>query len=243
MMRPHRHVFAALVLGALLIWLAGCAGSSAPARLYVLTPGPEAAVAPQGAGPACSPALGMGPVRLPGLLDQSQIVTRRGVDEIDRAEFDRWAEPLADTVPRVLAENVAALWKTDRVAIFPWDPEQAVRYQIVVNVMRFDGAMGGDVVLDARWRILATDGKELAANRSVLTQPTGGTGYPAAVAAMSRALAALSRKIAATLETLPRTGADACVGEARPSPAGERRSSSGRSGGVELLEDVCSDKR
>jgi uncharacterized lipoprotein YmbA len=170
----------------------------------------------------------VGPVRLPGLLDQPQIVTRPGADEIDRAEFHRWAEPLADSVPRVLAENLAALRKAERVTLFAWDSAQAVQRQVVVDVMRFDGALGGDVVLDARWRILATDGKELAANRSLLTQPTGGTGYPAVVAAMSRALAALSREIAATLETLPRTGADACVEEARPCPAGDRSATRGK---------------
>jgi uncharacterized lipoprotein YmbA len=216
MMRRDPFVLAALGVGIFLVALTGCAGSSAPVRLYVLTPPPEARVAPLGPAVPGRPALGVGPVRLPGLLDRPQIVTRRGADEIDAAEFHRWAEPLADSVPRILAENLAALWKTDRVAIFPWDPEQAVRYQVVVDVMRFDGAMGGDVVLDARWRILATHGKELAANRSLLTQPTGGAGYPAVVAAMSRALAALSREIAATLDALPRTGADA-----RPSNVAE----------------------
>ena len=220
-MRRDPVVLAALGVGMFLVALTGCAGSSAPVRLYVLTPPPEARVAPLGPAVPGGLALGVGPVRLPGLLDRPQIVTRRGADEIDAAEFHRWAEPLADSVPRILAENLAALWKTDRVAIFPWDPEQAVRYQVVVDVMRFDGAMGGDVVLDARWRILATHGKELAANRSLLTQPTGGAGYPAVVAAMSRALAALSREIAATLDTLPRTGADARVGEGPPSPAGD----------------------
>jgi uncharacterized lipoprotein YmbA len=200
-MRPHRHGFAALVLGALLIGMSGCAGSSPPARLYVLTPRPEAAVTPAGAEAACGATLGVGPVRLPGLLDRPQIVTRRGADEIDRAEFDRWAEPLTESVPRVLAENLAALWRTECVAIFPWDPAQAVQYQLVVTVIRFDGVMGGDVVLDARWRILATDGKELAVSRSVLTQPTGKTGFQAVVTAMSRALAALSREIAAEIRT------------------------------------------
>ena len=217
-MRIHRHIFAAIVLCALLIWMVGCAGSSAPTRLYVLTPGPEAAVVPSGAGAACSPALGVGPVRLPGLLDRPQIVTRRGADEITQAEFDRWAEPLADSVPRVLAENLAALQKTDRIAIFPWNPDGSVQYQLVVDVMRFDGAVGGDVVLDARWRILATNGKELEINRSVLTQPTGRTGYQAVVTAMSHALAALSREVAATLETLPCPGPGGRPEEALPSP-------------------------
>ncbi len=226
-MRPHRHVCAGLILTALLIWMAGCASSSAPARLYVLTPRPEDPADPPGAGAACGPAFGVGPIRLPGMLDQTQIVTRRGTDEIDRAEFDRWAEPLADSVPRVLAENLAALWKTDCVAIFPWDSEQSVQYQLVVNVMRFDGAMGGDVVLDARWRVLATDGKELAVNRSVLTQPTGGTGYQAVVKAMSRALAALSREIAATLGTLLRAGPGGPSEEALPPTGTDRRAGQG----------------
>jgi len=242
-MRRDPIVITALGLSILLVAMTGCAGSSAPVRLYVLTPAPEARVAPLGAAVPGGPALGVGPVRLPGLLDRPQIVTRRGADEIDEAEFHRWGEPLADSVPRILAENLAALRKTERVTLFAWDSALAVQHQVVVDVMRFDGAMGGDVVLDARWRILATDGKELAVNRAVLTQPTDSTGYPAVVAAMSRALAALSREIAATLETLLRTGADACVEEARPSPAGERRSSSGRSGGVKFLEDVCSGKR
>jgi hypothetical protein len=202
-MRPDRHATAALVLSALLIGVAGC-GGSAPSRYYVLTPAPDAAADPRGAGAAGSPAIGVGPVRLPGLLDRSQIVTRRGGDQIDRAEFDRWAEPLGDTVPRVLAQNLASLLKTDRVAIFPWNAALSVQYQVVVEVMRFDGAVGGDVVLDARWHILAADGKELAVNRSLHTQPTGGAGYPALVTAMSRALAALSREIAGGVQALPR---------------------------------------
>ncbi len=221
-MRRDRYAITVLGLSSFLIVIAGCAGSSAPARLYVLTPVPEAAAAPLGAAVPGGPALGVGPVRLPGLLDQPQIVTRRGADEIDRGEFDRWAEPLAESVPRILAENLAALRKTERVALFAWDPAPSVQYQVVVDVMRFDGAMGGDVVLDARWRILATDGQELSVNRSVLTHPTGRAGYPAVVAAMSRTLGALSREIAATLETLPLPRADACVEEALPSPAGDR---------------------
>ncbi len=155
-MRRGLFVITALGLGIFLVALTGCAGSSAPARLYVLTPAPEARAAPLGAAVPGGPALGVGPVRLPGLLDRPQIVTRRGADEIDEAEFHRWGEPLADSVPRILAENLAALRETERVALFAWDPAPAVQRQVVVDVMRFDGAMGGDVVLDARWRILAT---------------------------------------------------------------------------------------
>ena len=57
-------------------------------------------------------------------------------------------------------------------------------------------------MLEARWRILGPDGKELALRRSALTETTGRSGYPALVAAMSRALGALSREIAAVVGTL-----------------------------------------
>jgi uncharacterized lipoprotein YmbA len=221
-MRRDRYAITVLGLCSLVVAMTACAGSSAPAKLYVLTLAPEARVAPLESAVPGGPALGLGPVRLPGLLDQPQIVTRRGADEINRAEFDRWAEPLADSVPRILAENLAALRKTERVALFAWDPAPSVQRQVVVDVMRFDGALGGDVVLDVRWRVFAADGEELAANRSVLTQPTGGAGYPAVVDAMSRALAALSREIAATLDTLPHLRADGCAEEAAPFPAGDR---------------------
>ena len=64
-------------------------------------------------------ALEVGPVTLPGYLDRPQIVTRKGRDEIEPAEFDLWPEPLKSSVSRTLGENLATLLRTDRVAIFP----------------------------------------------------------------------------------------------------------------------------
>ena len=78
-----------------------------------------------------------------------------------------------------------------------------MQYQVVVEVARFEGAAGADVTLEARWRILGGDGKELALRRSTVTEVVGAPGYGALVAAMSRALGALSRDIATAIRDLP----------------------------------------
>ena len=51
-------------------------------------------------------------------------------------------------------------------------------------------------MLDARWRRLGNDGRELVFKRTTLTEATGGPGYEALVAAMSRALGGLGQEIA-----------------------------------------------
>ena len=76
----------------------------------------------------------------------------------------------------------------------------AVLRHFGVRVLRCDVA---DVTLEARWRILGGDGKELALRRSTVTEVVGAPGYGAMVAAMSRALGALSRDIATAIRDLP----------------------------------------
>jgi hypothetical protein len=99
-----------LLLGAILVWGGGClGGASAPTRFYTLVP---VAVPPTEANPSAAergPAIGVGPVTLPGYLDRREIVTRRGRDEIELGEFDLWSEPLKDGATRVLGEDLAIL--------------------------------------------------------------------------------------------------------------------------------------
>ena len=177
----------------------GCLGGTAPTRFYVLGPIDGPAVSGDRA-----LTLGIGPVSLASYLDRPQIVTRPATDKIDLGEFDQWGEPLRDGLSRVLAEDLSRQLPSARIAIFPWRGLDAVRYQVLVDVTRFDGPAGGDTALEARWRILdGVTAKEVAAKTTRLSEPAGGAGYPLTVAAMSRALNALSRDIAQTLVTLP----------------------------------------
>jgi uncharacterized lipoprotein YmbA len=180
------------VVGALGLAGAGCLGRSPAPRLYTLAPVAPAAPATAATGPV----IGLGPVTLPGYLDRPQIVTRRSADELAAGEFDRWAEPLDEAVPRILGEDLAALLGTERLATYPWTRARGVTHQVTVDVLRFDGPLGGPVTLEARWRVLDPAGRELLVRRSTVREPTGGGDHAALVAAMSRALGALGRELA-----------------------------------------------
>src|SRR5262249_45895263 len=145
--------------------------------------------------------VGGGRVAVPGYLDGIQIVPRRGA-QLEVAEFDRWGEPLGDGVPRTIAAYLADLLQTDRVVVFPWPLGRTIDHQVMVDVTRFDGVVGGDVRLEARWRLLGQDRKELALRWFAAREATGESGYPALVAAMNRSLGGLGREIADSLKPL-----------------------------------------
>jgi hypothetical protein len=73
--------------------------------------------------------------------------------------------------------------------------------QVGVEVAQFDGTLGGDVVLIAKWGLFEQEGKKLlVGKRSSFKEPTGAATYEALVAAESRAVAALSREIAEAIK-------------------------------------------
>ena len=202
-MRRSRAWMRSALLAGLVLALAACGGKAPTFKYYVLAPVSDPAAPAASTGRV---SVGIGPVRLPGYLDRPQIVTRRGADELAFGDLDRWGEALADGVPRTVADSIGALLPSARVALFPW--AGPVQYQVLIDVNRFDGPLGGDLVLDARWRIVGPDRKDVADRRFTVREPVGEATYGAQVAAMSKALGALSREIAAALAaTAPRASA------------------------------------
>ncbi len=184
--------------------LAGVSGcGSKPTRFYILTAVP-ATESPKDIPPGRAPVVGLRPVSLPEQLDRPQIVTRVGGNMLQLAEFDYWAAPLRDNFSRVLAEDLAILVPADRVALFPWSRETSIDYEVSVEVVRFEGALGGDSLLVADWIVARRGGKEaVRLGRSSHSEPTGGT-YAEMVATGSRLIAGLSRDIATALRAIPR---------------------------------------
>lgn len=187
----------------LLCWLVltGCS-TTPPIRLYILTPLPTQDVPVASAGKP-GLAIGVGPVELPQYTNRPQIVTGNHQPEIFGSATAQWAEPLQESVTRVLAENLSRLLGTERVAIFPWKGG-APRYQVVVEVTHFLGDPDGEVSLVALWSILSQDSKEaLVSKKLTVREATGAPGYAPLAAAMSRAVAVLGREIVAALLLLP----------------------------------------
>lgn len=151
-----------------------------------------------------APTLAVGPASLPSYLDRPQIATRTG-NRVSYDEYRRWAAPLESELLRVLGANLGALMLTDRVAIYPTEPRVPVDYRVALQVERFDGAPGDDVVLQARWSITRPRAANaVAIGFSQIRQPVSGGGDDAYVDAYSDAVGALSREIAERMRGLPR---------------------------------------
>ena len=86
--------------------------------------------------------LGVGPVTVPPYLDRPQIVTRTSRAKLALADFEQWAGPLADTIARVLSEDLALLIPTERVVLYPWPRTIDPDYQVTVEVLQFDRGPG-----------------------------------------------------------------------------------------------------
>ena len=190
-----------LTIVALLMHLGGCT-SSAPTRFYVLSPLASSKSESQIIKDEGCITIGIGPVELPAYLDRPQIVTRVSENELNLAEFNKWAEPLKDNFTRVLVENLSTLLCADAISIFPWKGPTPIDYQVEVTVIRMDGNVGGNVSLVTRWAIFREkDRKMLLMRQSSFSRRLNSQGYQALVSAQSGAIADLSREIAEAIKT------------------------------------------
>ena len=191
-----------LLFGLGLLLVLGCA-SSPPTRHYTLSSLQEGGSERRESTSDQGLVIRVGPIKFSEYLDRTEIVTRSSSNKITLSDFDLWAGSLAEDFSRVLAENLSVLLSTESVIVYPGPRPSSVDYQITVDVIRFDGPLGGDVSLIARWAIVEGKEKKLVSVRkSTIIEPSGGKGYEAMVAADSRALEKLSREIAEAIKTV-----------------------------------------
>ena len=183
----------------------GCFGQSQPSRFYTLSAMEQAATGSLPDSPARDAAIGIGPIKIADYLNRSKIVTRTGDNRIDLSEYDQWAGSFEDNLIHVLAENIGAMVPTEQIYLYPWRTSLPTDFQVVVDIVRCDGRLEGDVLLVARWRILAGQEKEvLTVRRSSISEAVRYPGYEALVAAQSRALSTLSREIVEAIHAAKR---------------------------------------
>lgn len=203
MLRPTSRTIplVAVLLSAL---IAGCS-TTKPSRFYTLSSPSELGVGATTTMQTEYGAIGLGPVSIPQYLDRPQIVTIEGPNRYELAEFDRWGGALRDNLSRTLAEDLTRLIPSARISTHPWRRATPVDYQIPIDVIRFDGALGKEVVFIAQWQVLSANGStQLLSRRSSFTEAVNGTSYDDMVAAQSRTVADLAREIASALKTVKR---------------------------------------
>jgi uncharacterized protein len=185
-----------------LVALIGCASSSAPVQLYQLR-----AEAPA---PAASTSMSniaiwqlASPVRVPDYLDRDAFLVPQGQAGLQALAGQRWAEPLRESVPRLLRADLGQLLGDNKVWTSPLPPGLVVNKLLRVELLALEAnAARNAVVLRARWSISNADGATHADNPQVqtttLTVPSSSSDVDALVAAHRLALWRLAERIAGT---------------------------------------------
>lgn len=177
--------------------LAACASPPPPARLVHLPSAlPAGVVLPQPA-PRGRWQL-MLPLRLPDYLDRDALLLPQGQAGLVPLPGWRWAEPLRESVPRVLREDLAAWLGADAVWASPLPPGVVVQRQLRVELLAFEASADQrQVLLQARWTLADPQGAAPAqAHSATLRAEVAGTDGDALAAAHRRALWLLAEQIA-----------------------------------------------
>ena len=194
--KPFSLLYTLVILGAVWTILTGC-GTTSPSRYYTLSPLTGGGEEIHNPVDRYRLSVEVEPIELPKYLERPQIITRLSPNKIQPAPFDRWAEPLEDGFLGVLVENLSHLLWTDKIAVTSWAESRHSQYRVSVEIIQFDGQLGKDVFLAARWTIYDKEKNHILLDkRSSLKEPSGTPSYEALVSAESRLLTYLSREIA-----------------------------------------------
>ena len=189
-----------ITLPLLFIIVIGCGGSK-PSRYYLLTSQMKAS---ETENISKNHKIGIGPVQFPEYLRRPQLVSFIGTQQLNLAEYDRWAEPLDQNFVRVLAENLTWLIPTEQIFIYPFIGNQELDYHIIIEVRQFEMNEDSQVKLIAQWQIFrgAVD-QPLITERSEYQESANSEDYEAVIRGMSKLTADLSQDIARTINSLP----------------------------------------
>ncbi|HET6779488.1 MAG TPA: PqiC family protein [Gemmatimonadales bacterium] len=193
-----------MLLGLACICITGCVRvgqqQEQPWRLVTLSPlsEPEAEQAAARSSPELAGlAIGVGPVHLPGYLDQDQLVTRITQHRITLSENDRWAEPLDDNMAHAVAHDLSLLLQADGITVHTWPGQQQPAYQVEIDVLSFETDTAGTAHLAARWLLREVTSRETIAERETRLIASGaGSSTEQSVASLSKALGEFSVRLA-----------------------------------------------
>jgi len=195
-----------LLLPALAL-LGGCLLQPKPApRFYTL-----AAVPPEGQSfQDTALVLGVGPVRIPDLLNRPEIVTRLDPQQVRMEGNDFWGGSLKEGLLRVVAEGLGQRLGTKQVLLYPWTGDAGVELQLTLELLALEGTPGGEARLQAGWSLL--DGRsrkvvKIGASRHALA--TKEPGISGLVTAWGRLIGRMTEEIAEEI---------AAIRQGRPNP-------------------------
>jgi len=188
---------------AVIFLLSGCIGRSAPKVTYFSLLTAEQLSAGEVVASLPEVKLGIGPITIPDSLKRSQVVVREHGNQYDFNEFYRWAGILEKDLGHVVGANLGQMLGINSIGFFPLMPHFKPTYLVMIDVVRLDGALDGDAVLNAHWVVAsASDRASLVSGKSSYQQVLEEHTYPALVKAESQLVAQMSQEIAAAIAAL-----------------------------------------
>jgi uncharacterized lipoprotein YmbA len=182
-----------LTTALLMLLLSGC--SSPKTTYYTLNADP---IPPASAG-AKDTRVMVGPVSLPEMIDQPQMVILGNDNQVQVYEYDRWAGSLKSDIGRVIASNIARDLGTSNVWNFAQSTQTNFDYQVLVDVQNLQSKPDDSVLVDVLWTVKPVLAKPKSAplmGRSLVREKVTGSGVEALVQAQTRAFAKVSLEIA-----------------------------------------------
>ena len=170
-------------------------GSSPPTRYYQL----EERLSQTDNSSSSTLSVRVGPLYIARYLQQPNIVTRQDDYQVEVAEFDRWVEPLEQSIGRILTTNLSDTLSSNWVHEFGVGNDAIERfdYQVLVTITRFDADANDTATLTAQWNLVTPQPSvTVLAKRTVLTQPVASSSYSSQAAALSDLISELAKEIA-----------------------------------------------
>lgn len=142
------------------------------------------------------------PVALPEALQRDALLLPQGRAGVQALAGHRWAEPLADAVPRLLRQDLAALLGEARVWAAPLPAGITITRQCRVEILSLMATPDrATVVLQARWTLSDPTGRNATAVMTTqISAPSAGPDVDALVSAHRLALWRLAEQVAQTVK-------------------------------------------
>jgi uncharacterized lipoprotein YmbA len=179
-----------------------------PTRYFVLTASadlPPALARPAEAG-AAPYRVALRSIQIAHFLRGPEMVVRRGSNEIELSEYNRWGESLDAGITRVLRGELAAAPQVTEVMVPPFPLSSAHQYEVEVDVLHCEGSAGGaegrSVRFQAAIEIYSAGSEPRLIARKVFTAAPiewDGRSYGELAAGLSEDVAELGRQIIAAL--------------------------------------------
>ena len=181
-----------------LIPAAGCIKTGLPVYYHTLGNTIQAPVSLDDSMPVIS----LRPIQIVSFLDQGQLVSQNSAYSVNLEEQHRWAGDLQEMISNIIISNLSRTLGTDKIYIFPNNQDRA-GIQLAIKFLHFEEDADGKALVEARWKIIAADGKTiLHISSSSYTVKPENKDFDSLVKALSDGLSVLSEKISLEIRQL-----------------------------------------